>query len=126
MQTGSRVSGTERLQALRVERALPARAGRERERQTKRERVISPHPASFLFKHESSFASRAFTPPFPLVPYYPSPLPLPLLLPIPFHFFFLLIMAHLISSPASPTTSITAEEQGRKKKTTKLHANKCN
>lgn len=38
---------------LGEEKGLLGRAGGERERNKKRERVISPHPASSIFKHES-------------------------------------------------------------------------
>lgn len=66
MQTGSRVSCIERLWALREERGQPDRAGRETESKAKRERVISPHPASFSFKHESQ-ALHLVPPPLPFL-----------------------------------------------------------
>lgn len=130
-QTGSRVSGMERLWALGEERGQLGRAG-ERERDKKRERVISPHPASFLFKHESRALPLA-PPPLPSLFFlflcYPFLLLLPLLLPIPFHFF----------SPPSPHNSpplisqlhTTAEQQERRKKKkeaelVQLQGNNCN
>lgn len=94
------MSCAERLWALGEERGQPGRAGRERE--TKRERVISPHPASFLFKHECRALPLA--PPFPLF-YFPSPL-------APSITYSLSLFS--LSSPASPTVSITPEQQERR------------
>lgn len=96
MWTGSRVSCSERLWALGGEGGQLGRA--ERERETKRERVISPHPASFLFKHESSSASRSSSPPATLFFCYPPLLFLAFLLPLPFHFFFLTLIFSLTYS----------------------------
>lgn len=87
MQTGSRVSCTERLWALREERGQPDRAGRERKRDKKRKSNHSTPSLIFIQTwvklcisclHPSHFS-------LPLLS-FPS-LPLPLLLPIPFHFF---------------------------------------
>lgn len=122
MQTGSRVRCTERFGALREERGRLDRAGGEREREwdKKRKNNLSTPSLIFIQARESSFASRASTPPLSLIHYYPSPLPLPLLLPIPFQF-FPLIMTSLFSSPASPTVSITAEQQGSRKAAELVH-----
>lgn len=106
----------ERLWALGEERGQLGRAGRERERQKKRKSNLSTPSLIFIQAWESSFASRASTPPlsFFLFLCYPFLLLLPLLLPIPFHFF----------SPPSPHNSpplisqlhTTAEQQERRKK----------
>lgn len=64
----------------------PKRTAREREKPPqKRERVISPHPASFLFTHKLSLSGLCPSL-FFLFLYYPSRLNLALLLPIPFPF----------------------------------------
>lgn len=114
MQTGSRVTSTERLCVLRKERGQPERAGRERKKHKKRKSNLSTPSLIFIQTREPSVASRASAPPLSLFLYYPSPLPLPHLLPIPFNS-LPLIITRLLSSPASPTVSITAEQQGRRK-----------
>lgn len=65
--------------AFRDQRGQPERGKNE-----KKGRVISPHPASFLFKHKLCLSGLAL--PFSLFLYYPPRLNLPPLLPIPFPF----------------------------------------
>lgn len=117
MQTGSGVRCTGRLWALREERGQPVRAGRERrERDQKRKSNLptpQPHfysnmrvkrchscfqPSLFFSLPLLSFASRFA----PSITYSLSLLST-------------LIVPCLISSPASPTVSITAEQQGEGK-----------
>lgn len=115
-QTGSRVSGMERLWALGEERGQLGRAG-ERERDKKRERVISPHPASFLFKHESRALPLA-PPPLPSL-FFSSSVTLSFC-SCPFYYLF----PFTFFSPPSPHNSpplisqlhTTAEQQERRKK----------
>lgn len=98
MQTGSRVSCTERLWALREERGQPDRAGRGRKPAKKRKSNLSTPSLIFIQTWESSFASHASTPPISLFLYYPPPLSLcPFYYLFPFTF-FPLIMTGLISS----------------------------
>lgn len=107
VQRGCRLEArcTGRLWALREERGQPARAGRVREgNETKRERVISPHPSLiFIQTRESSVATRASSPPFFFFP-LSSSIILRLAL-CPFHYLFPFTsfhshrtMPHLISS----------------------------
>ena len=111
MQAGSRVTSTERLWALRKERGQPERSGEGEKKNTKkRKNNLSTPSLIFIQTREPSVASRASAPPFSLFLYYPSPLPLPPLLPIPFNS-LPLIRTRLLSSPASPTVSVTAEQQ---------------
>lgn len=131
-QTGSRVSGMERLWALGEERGQLGRAG-ERERDKKRERVISPHPASFLFKHESRALPLA-PPPLPSL-FFSSSVTLsfcscPFYYLFPFTFFPpLLLITHLLSSLSFTLQQSNRRGEKKKKKEAELvqlQGNNCN
>lgn len=105
VQTGSRLSCTWRSWALAEERGRPGRAGGESE--TKRG-VISPHRGSFLFKHQCQALPLARPPLlfFPLLLlHFPSSLAPSITYSLSLYF---------LSSPTSPTVSITPEQLERR------------
>lgn len=84
-----------------------------KEHKKKRKRGISPHPASFLFKHQRRALLLMSPPPcvFSLIPFPSSLFSCPPPLPIPFHFFSPGFITHLLSSTTTPTVSITPERR---------------
>lgn len=104
MQTGSRVSCTARLQALREERGQPARAGRkresERDTQTDKKRKSNLSTPSLIFiQTRVKLCLSCFHPSVSSLSLLSFPSPFAPSITYSFSLFFpLLIMAHLISS----------------------------